>query len=94
MAFQRVNPSEKTKKRIEKDENFKYCIESAQSEYELIQMLVKIREENGLTQSDISARTGLTQQMISRIEKIGNMPRLDNFLKYVSALGVKIKIEY
>jgi transcriptional regulator with XRE-family HTH domain len=52
-----------------------------------------MRNEMGLTQSDVAIKSGLTQQMVSRIETIGNSPTLKNFIKYVDSLGLEIKLE-
>jgi transcriptional regulator with XRE-family HTH domain len=54
---------------------------------------VKKRIEARISQRKIAERSGLKQQVISRIEKEGNSPTLRNFLKYLDAADLKIKIE-
>ena len=51
-----------------------------------------MRKKQGLTQKDISKRSGLTQQMVSRMETVNNSPTLINFLKYINALGLDLKV--
>ena len=55
-----------------------------------MQSVISIRKELNLTQKEVSKKSGLTQQMISRMEKVDNSPTLANFLKYISALGLDI----
>lgn len=73
--------------------NSKKAYEYAQLEYEVLKQLVKMRNEMGLSQSDVAKKSGLTQQMVSRIETVGISPTLRNFLKYVDSLGLEIKLE-
>lgn len=70
-----------------------FLMDVARAEYNMINSLVNIRKDENLTQGDVAEITGLTQQMISKIEKIGNNPTLENFLKYVVAIGLEIKFE-
>jgi DNA (cytosine-5)-methyltransferase 1 len=78
---------------MENDIELKKAYEYAQLEYEVLKQLVKMRNEMGLSQSDVAKKSGLTQQMVSRIETVGNSPTLRNFLKYVDSLGLEIKLE-
>ena len=61
-------------------------------EYELIKELAETRKEMNLTQKDISEKTGMIQQVVSRMEKLGHSPTLKNFIKYIDALELDIKI--
>jgi DNA-binding XRE family transcriptional regulator len=91
--FKKVNVKEEINRRLENDDELKKAYDYAQHEYEIIKQLVKMRNEMGLTQSDVAIKSGLTQQMVSRIETIGNSPTLKNFIKYVDSLGLEIKLE-
>lgn len=93
MGFKRVSPTEEVNKRIEQDPEFKSHYDVSCIEYELIKQLTDIRKNLEITQPQIEKKVGLTQQMVSRIEKFGNSPRLDNFIKYVYSLGLEIKFE-
>lgn len=93
MNFKKINPVEELNKRIEEDPNFKDYIDVEEISYQIIKTLSNIRKDLNITQSDIENKVGLTQQMVSRIEKYGNNPTLNNFLKYVYALGLEIKFE-
>lgn len=71
-------------------DNGKYLYSVEDQEYRLIENLVAERKRQSLTQADISLRTGMSQQAVSRIEKYGNKPSLTNLLKYMKALNLDI----
>lgn len=60
------------------------------AERKFIQNIVNARKEKSLTQKDISERTGLTQQVVSEIERGRRKPVLTNVIKYLGALGLDI----
>lgn len=66
---------------------------AANMEYEIAKKCVAIRKELGLTQKDISDKTGLTQQQVSSIERMGNTPTLETFLLYLSGMGLEMALE-
>ena len=61
-------------------------------EIKLINELVKIRKSKGLTQKEVASVSGLSQQMVSRIENMDNSPTLSIFFKYIKAVGVDLVI--
>jgi len=93
MPFKKIDVKEEINKRLENDDELKKAYENAQNEYEVVKQLVKMRNEMGFSQSDVAKQSGLTQQMVSRIETVDNSPTLRNFIKYVNSLGLEIKIE-
>jgi len=93
MPFKKVNVKEEVNKRLENDIELKKAYDYAQREYEVLKELIRMRNEMGFSQSDVARMSGLTQQMVSRIETVGNSPTLRNFLKYVDSLGLEIKFE-
>jgi predicted transcriptional regulator len=92
MSFKKVSEKVEIDKRLKNDIELKKAYNEALHEYEIIKQLVKIRNEMGLSQSDIARKSGLTQQMVSRIENVDNSPTLKNFIKYVDSVGLEIKI--
>lgn len=93
MPFRKVNVKQEIYKRLENDNELKKAYDSAQHEYEVVRQLVKIRNEMGFSQSDVARQSGLTQQMVSRIEVVDNSPTLRNFMKYIDSMDLEIKIE-
>ena len=92
MPFKKVNCRENLEKAIQDDPSLIKHVEEFKQEYTLIKSIVTARKNLGLTQKDVAIRSGLTQQMISRIENIDNSPSLSNFIKYVDALGLKLSV--
>lgn len=93
MPFKKVNVTEEINKRLKNDAELKKAYKNSQNEYEIIKQIVKLRNEMGISQSDIAKKSGLTQQMVSRIETVDNSPTLRNFLKYVDGLGLEINFK-
>lgn len=92
MGFVKVDCNKEKNIIMNKDNEIKMYINEFEKEYELMQSIVEMRKKQGLTQKDISKRSGLTQQMVSRMEKVNNSPTLINFLKYINALGLDLKV--
>ncbi|NFF75898.1 helix-turn-helix transcriptional regulator [Clostridium sporogenes] len=90
--FHKISPEEEIEKSIKNNPELKIYIKQADAQYELIKTLVEFRKSAKITQREVTERSGLTQQMVSRIEKIDNSPTLDVFLRYVLALGLELKI--
>lgn len=93
MPFKRVNETEEICKRIENDDELKKEYMKAQRLYNFVKKIAKLRHELGITQKEIAQRSGLTQQMISRIESATYSPTLKNFLDYIDGVGLEIKLE-
>ena len=54
---------------------------------ELITALVQARQEQGLSQRELEALSGVKQPQIARMEKGDANPQLDTMLKVLSAMG-------
>lgn len=92
MPFTEWDIEKEITERMEHEEGFKESYEQVSKEYDLIKEAIQLRKEIGLTQKDIAEETGMTQQVVSRMEKLGHSPTLRNFIKYIDALGLDIKI--
>ena len=53
--------------------------------------LTELREQRGLTQRDVSERTGIKQPMLARIER-GQMPTLPTLRRITQALNARVII--
>lgn len=93
MPFTQVDVKKKVKERMANDPEFKEAYLEARREYKLINRAVEIREKLTYSQNYVAKKIGVKQQVISRIETIGNSPTLDNFIKYADALGLEVKFE-
>lgn len=55
--------------------------------------LLKIRKASGITQEQLSNKTGLSTNTISRLEsKVGTAPNLNTIIRYCDALGYEVTI--
>lgn len=70
----------------EEDENI------IQIEKDLIKTLVKIREERGMTQSQLAELCNVKQPLISRMESSSHSPQIDSLLKILTPLGYTLQI--
>ena len=65
-----------------------------EAECKLRRELATARKQQSITQAELKERTGLTQQVISRIEKDHEIsPNLRNLIKYVDAIGYELTLQ-
>lgn len=60
----------------------------------VIQAVIKARREAGLTQKELSCRTGITQSDISKLERGNSNPSVRTLMRIASGLGMDLKIEF
>lgn len=89
MAFKKINTKKEIKENIENNIEFEKC----DLEYKFIKQIIEVRKSSGLSQRELSKLTGLTQQMISRIETHNRMPTLKTLIKYIYCLGYKLELK-
>ncbi len=80
-------------KRME-SESFRKEYEDMQPEMDIIRAIVKARKDQQITQAELSARTGINQGDISRLERGTRNPSLNMLKKLASGLGMQLKIEF
>jgi len=77
-----------------KDPAVKAAIDQFEAECRLRRDLAKARKQKNLTQKQIKEATGLTQQVISRIESNTNIsPSLKNLMIYAGALDYELTLQ-
>lgn len=59
---------------------------------ELIDELVRARQENELSQTEIAARMGTSQSAVARLESGGLDARLSTLERYAAALGYTVQV--
>lgn len=92
MPFQEIDISKIINEKCNNDPKFATAYKHAIAELDLIAQIIKTRKEKGLTQEDVAERSGLTQQMISRIERKETLPNYRNLLKIADALDSKLQL--
>lgn len=63
-----------------------------EAEMKFKEKLLKIRQAESLTQQDIAERSGLSQQAVSRVERMQGTT-LETVIRYLSAMGYVLGIE-
>lgn len=76
------------------DEDFRKEYENIQPEMNIIKAMVRVRKEQNMTQAELSARTGINQGDISRLERGTRNPSLNMLKKLADGLGMQLKIEF
>lgn len=61
-------------------------------EKDLLRTMVTIREEQGLSQSELADKCNVKQPVIARMEKAVHSPQVDSLLKVLVPLGYKLAI--
>lgn len=61
-------------------------------EKKLIRALVDIREEKGITQTQLAEMCNVRQPMIARLESSAHSPQLDSLLRVLVPLGYTLQI--
>lgn len=64
--------------------------ELAKNDYLLLRDLVQLRIDSGLSQKDIAQKLGISQQAISKFEKLDADPRLSTIRLYAHAIGALV----
>src|SRR5215471_10421981 len=57
---------------------------------ELIEHLVSVRRQRGLSQTEVAARMGTSQSALARIESTQSDLRMSTIVRYAAALGVEV----
>ena len=76
---------------ISSDENLRKQHELFVAEMAFKQALIEARMAEQLTQNDVSLRSGLSQQAVSRLER-GNGASLETIMKYLLSIGYSLTI--
>ncbi len=77
-----------------KNPDFKSEYDALAPEFAVVQTLMEARIKVGLTQKQLSEKTGISQADISRIERGTANPSLKTLQRLASALGKKIQIDF
>ena len=76
------------------DSNFKKEYDDLEPEYDIINAMIKVRKERGLTQKQLSKLTGIIQADISRIENGTRNPSLEMIKRLATGMGMRLKLEF
>lgn len=77
-----------------KDPEVRAEYEALEPEYQIIRAILHAREEQNLSQRQLSERTGIAQTDISRIETGEGNPTLKTLNKIAHGMGMRLKLEF
>ena len=76
------------------DPEFRKEYEALQPERAVIRAMIEARRASGLTQKDLSARTGIAQGDISKMENGNANPSIHTLQRLASGMGMTLKVEF
>lgn len=77
-----------------KNPEFKKEYDALEPEFAIIQAMIDARKATGLTQKELSERTGIAQADISRLERGNANPSLKTLQRLAAGMGMKLKVEF
>ena len=76
------------------DPEFRREYDALQPEHAVIQALIDARHNAGLTQKDLSERSGIAQGDISKLERGISNPSVKTLQRLADSMGMMLKIEF
>ena len=76
------------------DPEFRAEWDALQPEMAIVQAMIDARKRAGLTQRELSARTGITQSDISKLENGSANPSIKTLQRLAEGMGMRLKIEF
>ena len=73
---------------------FRREYEALEIEDAIIQAFINARKFSGLTQKQLSEKTGITQPDISKLENGNANPSIRTLKRLANAMGMKLKVEF
>lgn len=77
-----------------KDEEFRKEWEALNPEYTIMKAMIEARTSQGLTQKELSKRSGIAQGDISKMENGNANPSIKTLQRLAYAMGKTLKIEF
>ena len=92
MSKSKINPKGSSGDELEKQLFTSEEIAESEVRVAIINEMIKAREENGITQKQLEAMSGIKQPVISRMENGTSDPQLSTVLKILNSLGKTLQI--
>ena len=77
-----------------RDPEFRREYEALQPEHAVIQAMIDARKASGLTQRELSERTGIAQGDISKLENGNANPSIRTLQRLANAMGMAVRVEF
>ena len=73
---------------------FKQAYDELEVEYAIMNEMLRAREELGMSQQELSTKTGITQPDISKLENGKANPSIGTLKKIAGAFGKKLLVQF
>ncbi|MBR6474868.1 MAG: helix-turn-helix transcriptional regulator [Lachnospiraceae bacterium] len=77
-----------------KDEEFRKEYEALEPEFTIMQAMIDARNAEGMTQKELSERSGIAQGDISKMENGNANPSIKTLQRLAEAMGKSLRIEF
>lgn len=77
-----------------KNPEFKVEYDALAPEFAIIQAIIDARKASGLTQKELSEKTGIAQSDISKLENGSANPSIKTLQRLAAGMGMTVKIEF
>ena len=77
-----------------KDDDFRREYEALEPEFTIMQAMIDARNSEGLTQKELSERSGIAQGDISKLENGNANPSIRTLQRLATAMGKTLRIEF
>ena len=77
-----------------KEPGFRAEYEALEPEFAIIQAVIDARKTTGLTQKQLSQKTGITQSDISKLENGNANASVKTLQRLAAGMGMKLKLEF
>ena len=77
-----------------KEPGFRYEYDALEPEFVIVQAMIDARKKTGLTQQQLSERTGIAQGDISKIEKGEANPSLKTLKRLATGMDMRLVLEF
>ena len=77
-----------------KDPEFKKEYDALEPEFAIIQAMIDARKSSGLTQKQLSERTGINQGDISRMENGNGNPSIRTLKRLADGMGMQLHVSF
>lgn len=77
-----------------KESDFRIEYEALEPEFTIVQAMIDARKKSGLTQKQLSEKTGIAQGDISKIEKGEANPSLKTLKRLASGMDMRLNLEF
>lgn len=77
-----------------KDPHFRAEYDALEPEFAIMQALLDARQSTGMTQKQLSEKTGIAQADISKLERGNANPSIKTLRRLAAGLGMRVKLEF